>query len=144
MAKSNKEKANMLAKPYAKVSGSNFSKTLQKLKKGMRTCRMMVKQALGTKCAEHRNCKGKVCRRNRMAELEVALYQMKNGVQGPDGVTPQMPKELSTKGKKTLLRVLNYSLAIGQVPTAWRRANIVPIQKKGNDWKDPHQTDQLA
>ena len=89
----------------------------------MRTRRMMVKQALDIKCAEHRNCRGKVCRRYSMTELEVALSQMKNGAPGPDGVTPQMLKELSNKGKKILLRVLNHSLATGQVPTAWRRAN---------------------
>ena len=137
LAKSNKEKANMLAKQYAKVSESNFSKTPRELKRRMRTRRMMVKQALGTKCAEHRNCKGKVCRRYSMTELEAALSQMKNGAPGPDGVTPQMLKELSTKGKKILLRVLNYSLATGQVPTAWRRANIVPIQKNGKPPERP-------
>ena len=59
-------------------------------------------------------------------ELSVALANMKGKAPGPDGVSPQMLKELSPAGQNTLLRVLNKSLLSGQVPTAWRRAHIIP------------------
>ena len=137
LAKTNKEKANMLAKQYAKVSESNFSKASREQRKRLKKRRLTVKQALEVRCAEHRNCKGKVCRLYSMTELEVALSQMKNGAPGPDGVTPQMLKELSNKGKKILLRVLNHSLSTGQVPTAWRRASVVPIHKTGKPPERP-------
>ena len=42
-----------------------------------------------------------------------------------------MLKELSPAGQNTLLRVLNKSLLSGHVPTAWRRAHIIPIPKSG-------------
>ena len=137
LAKTNREKANMLAKQYAKVSESNYYRASREQKKHLRTRRLTVKKALEARCAEHRNCKGKTCRLYSMTELEVALSQMKNGAPGPDGVTPQMLKELSNKGKKILLRVLNHSLSSGQVPTAWRRANIVPIHKTGKPAERP-------
>ena len=63
-----------------------------------------------------------------MMKLDTALSHMKPGAAGPDGVSPQMLKELSATGKKTLLRVLNRSLLSGQVPTAWRRANIILLR----------------
>ena len=48
-----------------------------------------------------------------------------------------MLKELSASGRKTLLRVLNKSLKSGQVPSSWRRANIVPIHKNGKPPEQP-------
>ena len=136
-AKTRKEKANILVKHYAKVSQAQYSKATKMQKEHLKARRRAVDKASEGRCAEHPRCRGRACRPYSMTELEAALSNMKSGAAGPDGVTPQMLKELSETGKKTLLRVLNKSLLSGQVPTAWRRANIIPIHKKGKPPEQP-------
>ena len=136
-AKTAKEKADVLAKRYAKVSQSQYSAGNQTQRDYQKARRLAVNKALALPCEQYPNCRGRVCRPYSLTELKVALSHMKTGAPGPDGVMPQMLKELSTAGKKALLRVLNKSLASGQVPTAWRRAKIIPIHKNGKPPEQP-------
>ncbi len=56
---------------------------------------------------------------------------------GPDGVCNEFLKHLGPVGRRLLLELLNDSWRTGQVPADWRRAEIVPILKKGKDKNAP-------
>ena len=50
---------------------------------------------------------------------------------GPDGIHPWIRKELSSVISMPLYLIFRDSLMTGIVPLDWRRANVVPIFKKG-------------
>ena len=67
-------------------------------------------------------------------ELQNALADLKNNKSpGPDKITNDMIKHLGEKAKTTLLAIFNNSWKTGQAPQIWRKANMVPIHKKGKD-----------
>ena len=70
-------------------------------------------------------------------ELEMALRKGKGTSAGPDGVRPLLLRQLSRLGKDKLLQLLNRSWREGQVPTAWKRATIVPLPKPDKPTSDP-------
>lgn len=51
---------------------------------------------------------------------------------GPDGVHPTVLKECAKDLAKPLYRIFQASLATGELPQVWRRANVSPIFKKGS------------
>ena len=55
---------------------------------------------------------------------------------GPDGITPRDLKQLSDTIAPTLCNIYSLSYEIGEIPDDWRKANVVPIYKKG-DRTDP-------
>jgi hypothetical protein len=52
-------------------------------------------------------------------------------VAGPDNISPGVLKELVDHVAPILTIIYNYSYHIGEIPAAWRSANICPIFKKG-------------
>jgi len=60
-----------------------------------------------------------------------------NSAMGPDRIHPLCLKHLGPLGRQFLTRLGNLTLQLGTLPTAWKRANIVPIYKKDGDRSDP-------
>ena len=55
-----------------------------------------------------------------------------NKAHGWDGISIRMVKICEESLLKPLLNIFNHSLATGNFPTDWKKANIVPIYKKGD------------
>ena len=53
---------------------------------------------------------------------------------GPDNLSPRVLKELSLQIAEPLTILFQKSLSDGVVPSDWRRANVVPIFKKGQKY----------
>ena len=51
---------------------------------------------------------------------------------GPDQIPGRLLKECASEIAPSLTRLINLSLRVGRVPQEWKRANIVPVLKKGN------------
>ena len=74
----------------------------------------------------------------RMDELISAIKALRcKKAPGPDGVSNDMIKHFGPNTKHTLLKIINRSWRTGAVPSAWKKAHVVPIHKKGKDKKDP-------
>ncbi|XP_071948967.1 uncharacterized protein [Antedon mediterranea] len=59
------------------------------------------------------------------------LKNLKNGkAPGPDSVTSSMLKLCAASLSPLLTDIYNYNLSSGEVPSAWKDANIAPIHKK--------------
>ena len=54
---------------------------------------------------------------------------------GPDGISPRILQEFSNEIAPILVTIFNSSLTTGNVPSAWRSANVSPIFKKGEHYK---------
>eukprot|EP00660_Eupelagonema_oceanica_P019204 gene19204-biopygen7321 len=68
------------------------------------------------------------------AELGVVLRSLrKRKAAGPDAIANEMLSHLGPKGREALLALCNASWASAEVPRAWRRAEIIPLLKKGKD-----------
>ena len=50
---------------------------------------------------------------------------------GPDGISPKIIKECIGPISIILARLFNYSLYVKQVPSLWKKANVLPLHKKG-------------
>ena len=50
---------------------------------------------------------------------------------GPDGISPKIIKECIGPISNILARLFNYSLNVKQVPSLWKKANVLPLHKKG-------------
>ena len=55
-----------------------------------------------------------------------------NKAAGPDGITPRLLKNCSKSLTKPLTMIFRKSLQTGEVPMAWREANVTPLYKKGS------------
>ncbi|XP_017780625.1 PREDICTED: uncharacterized protein LOC108565595 [Nicrophorus vespilloides] len=62
-----------------------------------------------------------------LAEFELAIKHTKDTAVGPDRVSYPMMKNLSIRGKESLVRRFNEVLASGDIPDSWKEAYIVPI-----------------
>ena len=51
---------------------------------------------------------------------------------GPDGIPSKFLRECSHELSYSVCALYNYSLATGMLPQLWKRANVVPLYKKGN------------
>ena len=51
---------------------------------------------------------------------------------GPDEVYPRVIKECKEVVSQPLVNIFRKSVDLGEVPSMWRQANVVPIFKKGN------------
>ena len=49
---------------------------------------------------------------------------------GPDGISSRLLKEAGVAIVPSLTRLINLSLSLGKVPSAWKKANVVPLHKK--------------
>ncbi|KFV93053.1 RNA-directed DNA polymerase from mobile element jockey, partial [Fulmarus glacialis] len=60
------------------------------------------------------------------------LYQLNvHQSMGPDGIHPRVLKELVDVKAGPILIIYQRSWEPGEVPAAWKRANAIPIYKKG-------------
>ena len=67
--------------------------------------------------------------RKQMANLKV------NKATGPDDIPARFMKECADQLSPILAQIFQQSITTGQVPDDWRRANVVPIFKKGDRTK---------
>jgi len=51
---------------------------------------------------------------------------------GPDNISPLVLKKCADILAPSLTRLFNKSLSLGQVPTDWKDANVIPVHKKGD------------
>ena len=51
---------------------------------------------------------------------------------GPDGLHPRVLKEVATEIAKPLTILFNTTIRTGQIPKAWKVAEVRPLFKKGN------------
>ena len=58
----------------------------------------------------------------------------KNKAKGPDNIPPSILKECANELKYHLTKLFNLTLTKGNIPNAWKSANVTPIHKK--DEKD--------
>ena len=58
-----------------------------------------------------------------------------NKASGPDEISPKILKELHHEIAPILTLIFNLSLQTGVVPLDWRRADVVPVYKKGSNAK---------
>ena len=54
---------------------------------------------------------------------------------GPDGISARLLKETASQVAPAITLLFQASLLQGSVPDEWKRANVVPIFKKGNKHK---------
>jgi len=67
-----------------------------------------------------------------LEEVRACLEQLNpHKAPGPDGFLPKVMREVASGLAPHLSRVFRRSLETGEVPTDWRRADVVPIPKKG-------------
>ena len=69
-----------------------------------------------------------------MFELNKAIPKLKNQkAPGPDKITNELIKHLSTQAKEYLLFIFNQSWKKGTFQNTWKEATIIPIPKKRKD-----------
>ena len=56
----------------------------------------------------------------------------KHGAAGPDGIRPQLLQQCADEISPVLAMIGRKSLGTGTVPEEWKKANVVPIYKKGS------------
>lgn len=65
-------------------------------------------------------------------EYECALRKTKTGKSpGPGGILPEFLVHLGPVAKRVALKLVNYIWSEGAIPDEWRKAEIIPIHKKG-------------
>ena len=86
-----------------------------------------------------RSCNGDksdMCSAIKEEELKSALYKLKTGkAAGPDRISNEMLKNLSTNGYVQLLSLLNQSFREGVCASSWKLGEIIPLPKPGKDHK---------
>ena len=55
-----------------------------------------------------------------------------NKATGPDGVSPKLIKEAGKSLVPSLTKLINLSLRTSLVPSQWKKANVLPLFKKGS------------
>ena len=120
-------KAEAFARTYASVSSHTRHRRRD------RAVKAQLKTVLAAPCS----CAGRrsgACQPFSKQELEDQLRKLKNRkAPGPDDVCAEHLKHLGPAAQGALLRLINRSWSSGAVPSAWRRAVIVPIPKAGKD-----------
>ena len=57
-----------------------------------------------------------------------------NKAYGPDNISPRLIKEAGPSIVKVLTRIFNKSLQLAKFPSLWKKANVLPIYKKAEDF----------
>ncbi len=66
-------------------------------------------------------------------KVEILLKWLKaNKSCGTDNITPRMLKSMANSVSLPLANIFNHSLSIGEFPSEWKRARVVPVPKGGN------------
>lgn len=131
VAISNAEKAEMMVNTLSKVhSSDNLS---EEEKKGRADTRGRYADVIQRKDLAY----DKYNIPFTMAELKGALAKCKKSTPGKDEVSYTMLKHLSDEGLQLLLNLYNKVWGKGRIPSGWKEAVIVPIQKPGKDASNP-------
>ena len=77
---------------------------------------------------------------NTISKVEISLQDMKDKLKslnaskspGPDGIHPRVLKELYNSISVPLKILFDKTLACGSIPSAWKKAEVKPIFKKGS------------
>ena len=122
---SDRRKADIFAKHYAKVSSLKMSKA-------DRTENRQLKALLRSHSGSTDLNKARSYPDVTMAELKAAIAKMKaRGAPGPDNISPALLKHLGPGALCFLLSIFNESLRNSEIPQVWRNATIVPLLKAG-------------
>jgi hypothetical protein len=57
-----------------------------------------------------------------------------NKAYGPDNISPKLIKEAGPSIVKILTKIFNKSLQLSKFPSIWKKANVLPIYKKAEDF----------
>lgn len=131
-AATDREKAELFCKAYANVS------RLPKDKTADHPIKIEARRATNQTCCSGERTRDTICSPFSRRELLFAIRKLRKGRSaGVDQVSNDMLHQLSPTAEHHLLEVLNWSWRSGEVPAAWRAAEIVAIPKKG---KPPTET----
>ena len=116
---SNKTKADLFAKHYARVSSLSFNKN-------ERTEIRETKKKIYSNGPEEESPPFTI------RELNTAIKKMKRkGAPGADNIPPSFLKEMGPKACSELLAICNKSFAEADIPQMWRHGIIIPLLKHG-------------
>ena len=120
-------KASAFVQEYAQISGKKSDKDTRQ---ALRRLRRVKK---GQSSSPRQEAEDNLT----IAELRRAIWKTKAGkAAGPDGVAPEMLKNLPACAEEILLGIFNTSWMTSWCPQSWRSVLIVPILKKGKDPQD--------
>ena len=129
LAVEDRQKASAFVRTYASVSRQVRSKKEdRRTKAGLKTFKTSPCHCGGDRAD--------ACQAFSAQELENQIRQMKTRkAPGPDGICGEHLQHLGPIARARLLDLINRSWLRAEVPTAWRRARIIPILKSGKDPK---------
>ena len=131
MVTDDREKADLFAKQFAKVSCSlNYSDEFREHKLDVETNRpeLFANDAPVTAMTEKLNVDFSI------GELERAIGQTRRGTAtGEDRVAADFLAHLPTVAKNVVVRLFNKVWTEGKLPCVWKRAIVIPILKAGKD-----------
>ena len=134
LAAEDRQKASAFVRTYASVSRQVRSKKEdRRTKAGLKTFKTSPCHCGGDRAD--------ACQAFSAQELENQIRQMKTRkAPGPDGICGEHLQHLGPIAKASLLDLINHSWLRAEVPTAWRRARIIPILKSGRTRNSPAAT----
>ena len=131
-ATSDKEKADMLADQYFKVS-SNDNLTTDDLQR-----RCQLERDGETRYPLHESDPHQL--NNEISTMEILLsirHKSKGTAPGPDHITYEMIKKCHPNLKSEITKLFNKLLQTGHFPSQWKKAVVVPILKPNKPRKEP-------
>lgn len=131
LAKTNKEKANVFARHYSKISSTtNYNKTF-------RTHKENFEQEHKPIFNKRRNSTSVLNVPFKLSELKKALRKCKNTAPGKDMICYEMFRHMSASSQEHVLKFFNLLWHHGFLPSSWRHALIVPILKPNKSKNEP-------
>ena len=130
-AKTNKEKADVFAKHYAKVSStSNYPNEFKSHKEKFEREKKHLFE-------RRKNDMSVFNVPFKLSEFKKALKKCKNTTPGKDMICYEMFKHMSSYGQNCVLKFFNRIWEKGFMPSAWKHALIIPILKPNKKKSDP-------
>ncbi|CAJ1057143.1 RNA-directed DNA polymerase from mobile element jockey [Xyrichtys novacula] len=126
-AVNDKEKAEMIARAFAKVH------SVDNLTMEGKRRREMTQSRYPGALDRRTDSGGEIDTRFTMAELVRAVRKAKPTAPGGDQVSYVMLKNLGEKGMNRMLELYNKVWEEGRLPSVWKEAEVVPIRKPGKD-----------
>ena len=127
-----RDKAQLLAQHYADTSKSeNYDPKFQNIKKIQDNIYKEAKPHMEEDNEHNLN------RLFTQFELNRALQGKKNTAPGADTISYEMLKQLPPSSKAELLNLINLSWVVGELPSDWKVATIIPIKKPLKDKTNP-------
>jgi hypothetical protein len=125
LAVGDRDKSNLLISHYASVSRLRLPKAERK--KAYKAVRARIREGAEPEAATDFSA----------AELDAALSRARGKAPGPDRILNTHLRHLPPAGKAALLAVVNRVWRSCWIPSAWRRATILPLPKPGKPPDEP-------